>query len=386
MEPSKENLLGAMYQRAAALILVCVMAACGPHQRVYERVQKAGPAALPEPVKAVPAFKAALPRPLAPTDLLDLNATEGVAVVAPVAVERLPVVGGNGRRVVLRVAAVDPLKIRSLMPPATRDADFVWASLLAGEAVVTFAAADKLGLDGGGEIGLPGYDATVGAFADNGSPNFADVLVDAATGAKIGMGRSKLVMIGVDHTAALPQVSRRIRSSLKGARLQPLTARRKTRGRAPRATGNASGSLIGVMNFTVARGGFISPDPAWVRANIADFTVPIVGMVRCHRVMAYQLHAALSEVVERGLADEIRPDDYGGCFVPRFIDRDPSKPLSMHAFGLAIDFNVSTNRLGTYGDFDARVVAIFERWGFRWGGRWSRPDPMHFELARIIQP
>jgi hypothetical protein len=32
------------------------------------------------------------------------------------------------------------------------------------------------------------------------------------------------------------------------------------------------------------------------------------------------------------------------------------------------------------------VVAIFQKWGFAWGGFWSpRPDPMHFELARIIQ-
>jgi hypothetical protein len=35
---------------------------------------------------------------------------------------------------------------------------------------------------------------------------------------------------------------------------------------------------------------------------------------------------------------------------------------------------------------DERVVAIFEKWGFAWGGYWSTPDPMHFELARLIQP
>jgi hypothetical protein len=26
------------------------------------------------------------------------------------------------------------------------------------------------------------------------------------------------------------------------------------------------------------------------------------------------------------------------------------------------------------------------KWGFRWGGYWSRPDPMHFELSRIVRP
>jgi hypothetical protein len=31
------------------------------------------------------------------------------------------------------------------------------------------------------------------------------------------------------------------------------------------------------------------------------------------------------------------------------------------------------------------VIAAFEHWGFRWGGLWSPPDPMHFELAGVMQ-
>jgi hypothetical protein len=131
------------------------------------------------------------------------------------------------------------------------------------------------------------------------------------------------------------------------------------------------------------KNGFIVPDPAWVSANIAIGDVPIIGNVTCHRLMFGQLRAALSEIDSAGLASLIRTSD--GCYVPRFIDRDPGKPLSMHAFGLAIDLNASTNRLGTSGDMDPRIVEIFERWGFDWGGRWARPDPMHFELARLIQ-
>jgi hypothetical protein len=57
----------------------------------------------------------------------------------------------------------------------------------------------------------------------------------------------------------------------------------------------------------------------------------------------------------------------------------------MHAFGLAVDLNVSTNLFGTRGDMDPRVVEIFEKWGFLWGGRWSQPDPMHFELTRLVE-
>jgi hypothetical protein len=32
---------------------------------------------------------------------------------------------------------------------------------------------------------------------------------------------------------------------------------------------------------------------------------------------------------------------------------------------------------------DRRVVSIFERWSFTWGGRWLVPDGMHFELLTL---
>jgi hypothetical protein len=139
------------------------------------------------------------------------------------------------------------------------------------------------------------------------------------------------------------------------------------------------------MQFRILQNGFIDPDPAWVASNISTGSVPILGTVRCHRIMIPQLASALQEISDRGLASEIRPGDYAGCYVPRFIDRDPRRGLSMHAFGLAVDLNVSTNGLGTRGDMHPEVVQIFQKWGFNWGGVWSRPDPMHFELARIVQ-
>ncbi|MDQ4065679.1 MAG: M15 family metallopeptidase, partial [Actinomycetota bacterium] len=150
--------------------------------------------------------------------------------------------------------------------------------------------------------------------------------------------------------------------------------------------GRASGATIGTMTFRILKNGFIDPDPAWVAANIATATVPILGTVHCHRITIPQLTAALSEIADAGLASEIRPEEYAGCYVPRFIDRDPRRGLSMHAFGLAVDLNTRTNQFGTRGDMHPDVVAIFERWGFAWGGYWANPDPMHFELARIVRP
>ena len=38
------------------------------------------------------------------------------------------------------------------------------------------------------------------------------------------------------------------------------------------------------------------------------------------------------------------------------------------------------------GRSNRQVVAIFEKWGFTWGGTWHYTDPMHFELNRIVHP
>jgi hypothetical protein len=70
---------------------------------------------------------------------------------------------------------------------------------------------------------------------------------------------------------------------------------------------------------------------------------------------------------------------YDGGFTWR-AKRD-STQLSMHAYGAALDFNARTNRLGTKGDMDPRLVDIARAQGWTWGGEWKRPDPMHFQYG-----
>jgi hypothetical protein len=70
--------------------------------------------------------------------------------------------------------------------------------------------------------------------------------------------------------------------------------------------------------------------------------------------------------------------------VPRFIAGTTT--LSNHAFGLAFDLNVPENQRGTVGRINRQVVAIFQSWGFTWGGVWHYTDPMHFELNRLVHP
>jgi hypothetical protein len=145
------------------------------------------------------------------------------------------------------------------------------------------------------------------------------------------------------------------------------------------------GNAVGVYNYRVLPGGrLIAPEPSWVREHISTETVPILGPVTCNTLIFPQLRAALQEIVDIGLADEIHPDEYAGCYYPRFVAG--TTELSNHAFGLALDLNVPGNQRGTVGEMDRRVVAVFEEWGFTWGGDWRYTDPMHFEANAIVNP
>lgn len=349
----------------------------------------AQPIALTPPVAAVPVFAIKLARSTPKGTVARLGRIDHVAVATGLRVRKMEV-RSSGGRARLRVAAVDPLDFRPLALPAARDADFVWTALLAGQAVLSYDAAHELGISGGEplRLGASGPAPSVGAFADTGVPNIADVLVSEQVGSRGGLRRVNVVEIGAEPGASIDPIARAVHRVVPGVTLHRLIARPPAvlQPNDPQPFGVAQGSVIGTMHYLIRKNGFIRPDPAWVSAYIVNASVPILGSVTCNRLMIPQLAAALAEIERDGLASLIDPADYGGCYVPRFIDRDPSLPLSMHAFGLAVDLNVSQNPLGSSGQMDQRVISIFEKWGFRWGGTFSRPDPMHFEVSRLVRP
>jgi hypothetical protein len=144
--------------------------------------------------------------------------------------------------------------------------------------------------------------------------------------------------------------------------------------------------LLGEFSARELTGGLIEVDPDWVSGHIVKARLAIIGRISCNRALIPQLEGALDDIVRGGLSRLIRPADFGGCFSSRFINHDSAAGLSRHAWGGALDINVSTNQVGQRPQMDPRVVAIFERWGFTWGGRWLRPDGMHFEVLDIRNP
>lgn len=102
--------------------------------------------------------------------------------------------------------------------------------------------------------------------------------------------------------------------------------------------------------------------------------------IYCNRAMAVPLRQALDNIVERGLAAQVKSFD--GCFCIRRARGDALR-LSVHSWGMAIDINAATNQLGTRGNMTTELAACFLDEGFIWGGEWAhRPDPMHFQYVQ----
>lgn len=95
--------------------------------------------------------------------------------------------------------------------------------------------------------------------------------------------------------------------------------------------------------------------------------------------MIQPLRKALKNIIERCLVDEIKT--YDGCFNIR--KKRGQKSMSLHSWALAIDINAFENGFGQKPKMKLELVACFTDAGFEWGGRWAKPDGMHFQLAKI---
>ncbi len=131
----------------------------------------------------------------------------------------------------------------------------------------------------------------------------------------------------------------------------------------------------------------------WPARNIVKVTIPQLkgvdhappgGVIALHRLAAEPFVRFFQALDDAGLADRLL--SFGGGWAPRFVRG--RRILSNHAFGSAIDINARWNWLGTVPAFKGRkgsvreLVPLANAHGLYWGGHFSRPDGMHFELAK----
>lgn len=101
--------------------------------------------------------------------------------------------------------------------------------------------------------------------------------------------------------------------------------------------------------------------------------------IYCNRDLVDPLTDALHALIISGCVNELRTWD--GCFNIR-RKRGSGTP-SLHSWGVAIDVNAAWNRFGARPTLSSQFVECFTKNGFDWGGEWSVPDGMHFQIKKF---
>ena len=158
--------------------------------------------------------------------------------------------------------------------------------------------------------------------------------------------------------------------------------------------------LLGAITFTPAP----TPDNPeairitndWKKKQLTQVPIPQLrgvhgasssGTVEFNRAVSRQLQALFADWEKEGLLGLLV--SWGGTFAPRFI-RGSRTTLSQHAHASAFDINVPWNPLGARGALvgergSTRELALTAyRHGFLWGGWFTRKDPMHFEVFKVL--
>jgi D-alanyl-D-alanine carboxypeptidase len=290
----------------------------------------------------------------------------------------------------LDAAAIDLASFAPFLPPADRTA---LAAVENGEGILGSTSASVRGLGPGAILDFGGAEQVriAGVLPDE-LVGAAELLVSEETGRRIGIVRDRYLLVQ-------PADGYRLTSRSLRRAIQPLVPRTlgvfgRVQVRAPGETpyfraGDAVlppvslKSVFGEFAARTLKGdpGYIEVDPEWRRTHLVTTRIPLLGRVTCHRGIVPQLRGAMTELRSTGYGRLI--ESFNGCFVPRFISRDPTAMLSHHTWGIAFDTNLSSGNY--YGDpphQHPRLVATLERWGFLWGGRFVVPDGNHFEYRR----
>ncbi len=149
-------------------------------------------------------------------------------------------------------------------------------------------------------------------------------------------------------------------------------------------------ALLGEFDFNYAglsTTGWTAMSSSWRARYLPPTreTYPTGIRAMCNSTVKADLRAALQEVVDSGLSwaiDAANANAYGGCATGSVRFARITQALgsvSRHSWGQPLDTNTVSNCQGCVPKMDCRVVRIFRKHGFAWGGNFLTPDGMHFE-------
>lgn len=295
-----------------------------------------------------------------------------VAEISAVRTGFLPVAGPNPAYPVIPVEtiAVDP---RAYAAAVGRSGERLDTRLQTGVVLSRTGAGlrelgvgDRLRLAGGGLLRVRGVvdDRLLGGY---------EAAVSAERGAQLGINRTGYALVRPRGPLETLRVS--VRRLLGGRQLGFQLPDARPWFRAGNGTLPLAQVKLRFGEFAVKRLADPAPSPAWAGANLATRTVPVLGEVRCHRLILDDLSAAMAEVQRErlaGLVDVAAFHRAGGC-----VGLQQGKGgLSSGDWGIGFDLPPAG---GARARPDQRLVTALARHGFTWGGRWLWPQRDRFE-------
>lgn len=154
-------------------------------------------------------------------------------------------------------------------------------------------------------------------------------------------------------------------------------------GRTPIPSGRGGVKAVyGEFAYTEGAGGRINIDARWANQNIISVKLHTGRSVQLHRLVA----AEFAELFKQACAASGYTPESVQTFVARHTLWDPTKSLSLHSWGIAVDFDPSKNPMGGKNSLlrtpqGQRFVEVFTKAGWTWGGVWNMKDDMHFQRA-----
>ena len=255
-------------------------------------------------------------------------------------------------------------------------------SLINNEIIISELTANLYSLEKGDVMFLVGLnqekvEVVVGEIIPDSEVGWFEAVVNKEMGYKLGINRNIQAIIWGDRITENHLIE--IYKNIEYKKIK-VTGRDSTPNKNWVLPTALVKEMFGDFQIKERDGTWITIDQTWKDENIETKRVPILGRITCHRLMWEPLLGALNQIIDEGLEGGLSKEQFkssGGCYAPRRISRfDAGGSISRHAWGIAIDINTKTG-------YKPRIVEIFNDWGYAWGGTWTSPDPMHFELRSL---
>lgn len=278
--------------------------------------------------------------------------------------------------------AADPQVYAAFIPKQYRRA--VVRTLRAGRGVLgdTSAKLRRLGV-GDRMVFRDGRSVVIGAIVPDHVASWSELLVSRDLGRDVGVVHNRFALLKMRKGIKVRRLALRIYRVVGPG--YPIRVRSPGKVRFRRVADSVWPQALMKVGFgefaarpSPDRPGYLDMSVAFVHRYLTSRWVPLLGRFTCHRKVFPPLIAAMRELREKGLAGAIH--NFAGCYNARTVLRRRTGPISHHSWGAAVDINSVTNPYGSPPHQHPMLVRIMQEHGFTWGGRWTVPDGMHFEL------